>query len=55
MRVIKLARAGPGFLFFLSFCFLKKMILESSQLTISSNVAVKSHHTGVIWNKTVNK
>ena len=45
-------RVGQGRSWF-SFERLNK--LESSLLMISSNVAVKSHHAGVVWNKTVNK
>ena len=54
MHVIELARAGPGFLSCLS-AFKNKKNLESSHFMFSSDVAVKLHHAGVVWNKTVNK
>ena len=42
---------GPVMVFFFLALFYKKMKnLESSQLMISSNVAVKSHRAGVVWN-----
>ena len=49
MRVIQLARADPGFL------FERFKKLESPWFMFSSNVAGKSHHAGVVWNKTDNK
>ena len=52
--VIKLVRDGPGFCFE-RFKDKEIIILESLQLMISSNVAVKAHLAEVVRDKIVNK
>ena len=48
-------RIDQGQSWFSFFEYFKKKNLEFSQLMFSSNVAVKLHHSGVVWYKTANK